>query len=81
MFSHLHFTVRRNVRRDTGKAAVPANPGAPADYAPVKFADPDVARHGGVCFSMRKYRSSNLNRGAIVVPPSPAPFRPGGGGG
>lgn len=81
MFSHLHFTVRRNVRRDTGVAAVPANPGAPADYAPVKFADPDVARHGSVCFSMRKYRSSNLNRGATVVPPSPAPFRPGGGGG
>ncbi len=73
MFSHLHFTVRR-------KPGAPANPGDPADYSPVKFADPDVSRHGGVCFSMRKYLSSNPNRGAIVVPPSPAPFRPSGGG-
>jgi hypothetical protein len=51
MFNHLHFDVRR------------AAPVAGHRYMPVKFKDADVAVHEGRCYSMRKYRSSNVDRG------------------
>ena len=56
MFDHIHFAVKR-VRPVGGRA-----------YMPVKFQDADVARHEGRCFSMRKYRSDNVDRGAVSVP-------------
>lgn len=62
MFSHIHFVVKRD-------AGQPANPGEASNYHPVKFADPDVQGHGGRCFTFRKYRSNNLNRGPVSVPP------------
>ena len=62
MFSHIHFTVLKQA---------PANRDANwelSSYHPVKFQDEDVDGHGGVCYSMRKYQSSNLNRGSVEVP-------------
>ncbi|MBC8069619.1 MAG: carboxypeptidase regulatory-like domain-containing protein [Deltaproteobacteria bacterium] len=55
MFDHLHFDVRRPV------------PVGGHRYMPVKFKDADVASHEGRCFSMRKYRSSNVDRGACSL--------------
>ncbi len=61
MFPHIHFTVRRG-------PSDPSNGGDAAKFHPVKFQDDDAARHDGVCFSMRKYRSSNKNRGPVIIP-------------
>jgi len=54
MFSHLHFAV---LKKNPSYA-----PGA-RNYLKVKFKDADVASHEGRCFSMRKYRSDNKDRG------------------
>lgn len=56
MFDHLHFAVKR------------AAPHAGRQYMPVKFQDADVQVHEGRCFSMRKYRSSNVDRGPVTLP-------------
>jgi hypothetical protein len=68
MFPHLHYTV-------AAAQGAPTNPGEASTYVPVKFQDGDVASHAGQCYSMRKYRSSNVDRGPIHVPP-PAPGAP-----
>jgi murein DD-endopeptidase MepM/ murein hydrolase activator NlpD len=70
MFAHLHFTVDRP-------------PGSPeptdvGDRRPVKFQDADTASHGNRCFSMRKYVSSNLDRGRVVVTADRPSLDPGG---
>jgi murein DD-endopeptidase MepM/ murein hydrolase activator NlpD len=73
MFSHLHFTVLAPSGRAT-------NPGDASDYLPVKFVGPSAGRHGGVCYSMRKYRSTSVNLGPVRViapaPGAPAPAVP-----
>jgi len=66
MFSHIHFVVKRG-------PADPANLGEARDDHPVLFMDPDVQGHGGRCFSLRKYESSNQNLGPVEVP---APVTP-----
>jgi len=58
MFPHIHFTVER-----AGGAAVDGN-----KCIPVKFADADCARHDGRCFSMRLYKSDNVDRGPVQLP-------------
>lgn len=70
MFAHLHFMVKRK----PGTAA----PGESSARRPVKFQDPDTASHGNRCFSMRKYTSSNVDRGMTVAPDDNPPFNPGG---
>jgi hypothetical protein len=70
MFAHLHFTVDRP-------------PGLPeandvGNRRPVKFQDADTASHGQRCFSMRKYVSSNLDRGKVVVTADRPALNPGG---
>jgi hypothetical protein len=37
-----------------------------------KFRDAGVARHDGRCWSMRKYRSSNVDAGPVQIPPPAA---------
>lgn len=71
MFSHLHFTVKH-------RPGLPDNGGDTAGYLPVRFQDPDTASHDNRCYSMRKYRSSNLNRGTIRVADTYPVFNPGG---
>ena len=71
MFPHLHFTVKH-------RPGVPDNGGDTAGYLPVRFQDPDTASHDNRCYSMRKYRSSNVNRGTIRVADSYPVFNPGG---
>jgi hypothetical protein len=44
----------------------------------VKFQDGDTASHGNRRFSMRKYVSSNVDRGIAVAPDDDPPFNPGG---
>jgi hypothetical protein len=56
MFDHLHFAVKR------------AAPDAGREDMPLKFQDADAQRHEGRCFSMRKYRSSNVDRGPVTLP-------------
>lgn len=51
MFDHIHFDV------------VAVRPNGDRIYAPIKFKDPDVASHEGRCYSMRSYRSGNIDRG------------------
>lgn len=70
MFAHLHFMVKYK----PGSAA----PGELSARRPVKFQDADTASHGSRCFSMRKYASSNLDRGKAVTPDDDPPFNPGG---
>jgi murein DD-endopeptidase MepM/ murein hydrolase activator NlpD len=65
MFPHLHFAVKH-------APSQPGNAGEAEAGLPVKFADGDVARHGGVCYSMRKYQSSNVDRGPVRVPSAAA---------
>ena len=55
MFSHLHFQVHL-AARENGRAT-----------KPVKFSDVSVAIHEGRCFSMRKYRADNVDRGPVQV--------------
>jgi hypothetical protein len=55
MFSHLHFQVHL------------ASPDGSRNTRPVKFSDADVQIHGGRCFSMRKYRSDNVDRGTVQL--------------
>ncbi|MEM6994516.1 MAG: carboxypeptidase regulatory-like domain-containing protein [Myxococcota bacterium] len=55
MFDHIHFAVKR------------AAPVAGRDYMPVTFDEPDVAIHDGRCYSMRKYRSTNVDGGPVSV--------------
>lgn len=70
MFSHLHFMVKYK----PGTAAR----GELSARRPVKFQDGDTASHGNRCFSMRKYASSNVDRGMAVAPDDDPPFKPGG---
>ena len=70
MFSHLHFMVKYK----------PGTKGAgdKGDRRPVKFQDGDTASHGNRCFSMRKYVSSNVDRGVPEIPDDQPPLNPGG---
>ena len=70
MFSHLHFMVKYKPGT--------ADPGELNIRRPVKFQDGDTASHGNRCFSMRKYVSSNVDRGIAVAPDDDPPFNPGG---
>jgi murein DD-endopeptidase MepM/ murein hydrolase activator NlpD len=70
MFSHLHFMVKYK----PGTGATDER----SSRRPVKFQDPDTASHGNRCFSMRKYVSSNVDRGMAVAPDDHPPFNPGG---
>jgi murein DD-endopeptidase MepM/ murein hydrolase activator NlpD len=70
MFPHLHFMVDQP----------PGSP-EPNDVGarrPVKFQDPDTASHDKRCFSMRKYASSNLDRGGVAMTADQPPLNPGG---
>src|SRR5262249_23001346 len=60
MFPHIHFYVQ-----------LPASGGS-VNHPPVKFKDDDVSGHDGQCWSMRKYESSNMDLGAVQVPPPAA---------
>lgn len=60
MFPHLHF----GVNHAPGQAG---NPGDAEAGLPVKFSDGDAGRHGGICYSMRKYHSDNVDRGPVQV--------------
>jgi hypothetical protein len=68
MFPHLHFMVDRpqaERQPDNGRG-------------PVHLADGDTARHENRCYSMRKYVSSNVDRGPVKVTANHPPFAPGG---
>lgn len=70
MFAHLHFMV-----------SYKAGTGGPTEQSarrPVKFQDPDTGSHGNRCYSMRKYASSNVDRGNTATPDDKPPFNPGG---
>jgi hypothetical protein len=68
MFSHLHFMVDRAV----------ADRRPDDERGPVKFSDGDTARHEKRCYSMRKYKSSNVDRGPMRATANHPPFKPGG---
>lgn len=76
MFPHIHMFVWRKC---TPPPPPPGGP-PPADrweHLAFRFRDADVQSHGGQCYSMRKYRSDNVNRGPVQVPgAAPAPPTP-----
>ncbi|HLN02474.1 MAG TPA: hypothetical protein VK335_24515 [Bryobacteraceae bacterium] len=79
MFPHLHLYVQKAPPlkyRPPGTDDY--DPPSDSHYAPFKFDDPDAQRHGGRCWSMRKYASSNADKGLLVVPDEQPPFNPGG---
>jgi hypothetical protein len=61
MFAHIHFCVKR------APTEAP-NPGPAEADSPTKFKDADVAGHEGRCYSMRFYKSDNVNRGPVRTP-------------
>ena len=68
MFSHLHFMIDR-----------PLIQRLPDDErGPIKFTDGDTGRHENRCYSMRKYKSSNVDRGPMKTTANHPPFKPGG---
>lgn len=73
MFPHLHLYVMK----PPPYTPVIASGEGPVDMPPdTKY----VAFHykHGRCWSMRKYRSTNIDKGMLVVPPNYPPFNPGG---
>ncbi len=79
MFPHLHLYLQKAPPlKDQPAGSDDYDPPSDSHYAPFKFDDPDVQGHGGRCWSMRKYASSNVDNGLLVVPDDNPPFNPGG---
>jgi hypothetical protein len=79
MFPHLHLWVQKAPPMPpTAPAGSTIDPPADTRYVAFKFKDGDTQSHEGRCWSMRKYTSSNVDKGLLVVPPDNPPFNPGG---
>jgi hypothetical protein len=73
---HCHQGQRLAACGDTGKAFTPhihvavhhPTTAIGRNFMAFKFEDADVARHEGRAFTMRKYRSDNLDRRSVTVP-------------
>ena len=79
MFPHLHLYVQKAPPLEyQPPGSDNYDPATDTHYIPFKFDDPDVQPHGGRCWSMRKYTSSNVDKGLLVVPDDNPPFNPGG---
>jgi hypothetical protein len=79
MFPHLHLYLMKAPplpAQTTGTG--PYDPAPDSHYVGFKFQDGDTQSHGGRCWSMRKYTSSNVDNGLLVIPPDNPPFNPGG---
>jgi hypothetical protein len=79
MFPHLHLFVMKAPplpHQTTGTG--PYDPAPDSHYVAFKFQDGDTQSHGGRCWAMRKYTSSNVDKGLLVIPPDNPPFKPGG---
>jgi hypothetical protein len=79
MFPHLHLYVMKAPPlppQTTGTG--PYDPAPDSHYLAFKFQDGDTQSHGGRCWAMRKYTSSNVDKGLLVIPPDSPPFNPGG---
>ncbi len=79
MFPHLHLYLMKAPPlpvQTTGHG--PFDPAPDTHYLAFKFQDGDTQSHGGRCWSMRKYTSSNVDKGLLVIPPDQPPFNPGG---
>ena len=72
---HCHAGQRLAASGKTGEKLIPhmhvavlhPGPVPGQNFQAFKFEDPDVARHGGVAYSMRKYRSANRDRGPVTL--------------
>lgn len=79
MFPHLHLWVQKAPPMpSTAPDGSTIDPPADTRYVAFKFQDADTQSHEGRCWSMRKYTSSNVDKGLLVVPPDNPPFHPGG---
>lgn len=78
MFPHLHLYVMKPVLPAKGGRDAPNDPPKDSWYQAFTFDDPDTKSHGSRCWAMRKYTSSNVDKGLLVVPDEYPPFNPGG---
>jgi len=63
---HVGISMFPHIQRQFKQKASSEKGALPVD-SPYKFQDGDVARHDGRCWSMRKYRSDNVDRGPVEL--------------
>lgn len=78
MFPHLHLYVMKPTLPEKGGREAPNDPPNDSWFQAFTFDDPDTQSHGGRCWSMRKYTSSNVDKGLLVIADNYPPFKPGG---
>jgi len=73
MFPHLHLYLLRagSLRPASADLSGPVDNPPDSNYHAFHY------MHGR-CWSMRKYRSTNVDKGLLVIPPNSQPFKPGG---